>query len=215
MAGGVLRVEPRPRFRYHPPMPRTATLTRTTSETDIRCTLDLDGTGQARIATGIGFLDHMLTALTRHALFDLDLTATGDLHIDDHHTTEDVGITLGQAITQALGDKRGIRRYGHAAIPMDEALVHATIDLSGRPFLAWSATFTRDKLGTMDTELFEEFFRALAMNALMTLHITQSAGTNNHHIAEACFKATARALRMATEPDPRTPTEIPSTKGSL
>ena len=196
-------------------MARTAALARTTAETDIRLTLDLDGTGRSTIATGIGFLDHMLTALARHALFDLDITAKGDLHIDDHHTTEDVGIVLGQAIAQALGDKRGIRRYGHAAVPMDEALVHAAIDLSGRPFLAWSATFSRDKLGTMDTELFEEFFRALAMNALMTLHVTQSAGTNNHHIAEACFKATARALRAATEPDPRAPTAIPSTKGSL
>ena len=196
-------------------MARTATLTRTTAETDIRLTLDLDGAGTSKIATGIGFLDHMLTALARHALFDLDIAAKGDLHIDGHHTTEDVGIVLGQAIAQAIGDKRGIRRYGQATVPMDEALVHAAVDLSGRPFLAWSATFTRDKLGTMDTELFEEFFRALAMNALMTLHITQSAGTNNHHIAEACFKATARALRAATEPDPRAPTTIPSTKGSL
>lgn len=196
-------------------MARTAVLSRTTSETDIRLSLDLDGVGQANISTGIGFLDHMLTALARHALFDLDIAAKGDLHIDDHHTTEDVGIVLGQAIAQALGDKRGIRRYGHAVVPMDEALVHAAIDLSGRPYLAWSATFDRDKLGTMDTELFEEFFRALAMNALMTLHITQTAGTNNHHIAEACFKATARALRAATEPDPRAANAIPSTKGSL
>ena len=196
-------------------MARIATLTRTTSETDIRLSLNLDGTGQARIATGIGFLDHMLTALTRHALFDLEIAAKGDLHIDDHHTTEDVGIVLGQALAQSMGDKRGIRRYGQATVPMDEALVHAAVDLSGRPFLAWSATFGRDKIGTMDTELFEEFFRALAMNALMTLHITQSAGTNNHHIAEACFKATARALRAATEPDPRAATTIPSTKGSL
>ena len=196
-------------------MARTATLSRTTSETDIRCTLGLDGTGEARIATGIGFLDHMLTAFARHALFDLDLDARGDLHIDGHHTTEDVGIVLGQALARALGDKRGIRRYGHAVVPMDEALVEAAVDLSGRPFLAWSPRFTRDKVGTMDTELFEEFFRALAANALMTLHVTQAAGHNNHHIAEACFKAAARALRAATEPDPRAPGAIPSTKGSL
>ena len=196
-------------------MARTATLTRKTSETDITLTLDLDGTGQARIATGVGFLDHMLTALARHALFDLTVAATGDLHIDDHHTTEDIGIVLGQAITQALGDKRGIRRFGHAVVPMDEALVDAAIDLSGRPYCAWSVQFTPAKVGTMDTELFEEFFRALATNALMALHITQRAGTNAHHVAEAAFKATARALRMATEADPRTAGVIPSTKGSL
>jgi imidazoleglycerol-phosphate dehydratase len=196
-------------------MARTATLTRKTSETEITLTLDLDGSGQARVATGIGFLDHMLTALARHALFDLAIDAKGDLHVDDHHTTEDVGIVLGQAITRALGDKRGIRRFGHAVIPMDEALVEAAIDLSGRPYLAWSAGFTPAKIGTMDTELFEEFFRALSTNALMALHVTQRAGTNAHHIAEACFKATARALRMAVEPDPRTAGVIPSTKGSL
>ena len=196
-------------------MARTATLTRRTSETDITLTLDLDGSGQAHSATGIGFLDHMLTALARHALFDLDVSAKGDLHIDDHHTTEDVGIVLGQALAQALGDKRGIRRYGHAVVPMDEALLEAAIDLSGRPFLAWSVAFTPDKIGTMDTELFEEFFRALAMNAVMALHVTQRAGTNAHHVAEGTFKAVARALRMATEPDPRAAGVIPSTKGSL
>ncbi len=195
--------------------PRTATLTRTTSETAITLRLVLDGTGQARIATGIGFLDHMLTALARHALFDLDVEAKGDLHIDDHHTTEDVGIVLGQALTQALGDKRGIRRYGHAVVPMDEALVDAALDLSGRPFLAWSVAFHPGKVGTMDTELFQEFFRAFAMNALMTLHVTQRAGTNAHHVAEACFKAVARALRAATESDPRAAGVVPSTKGSL
>ena len=196
-------------------MDRTATLTRTTSETTVTLRLDLDGTGQARIATGIGFLDHMLTALARHALFDLDIDAKGDLHIDDHHTTEDVGIVLGQALARAAGDKRGIRRYGHAVVPMDEALLDAAVDLSGRPFLAWSVTFGPDKIGTMDTELFQEFFRAFAMNALITLHITQRAGTNAHHVAEAAFKAVARALRMATEPDPRATGAIPSTKGSL
>ena len=204
-----------PNWGISPPMARTAEITRTTSETAITIRLDLDGTGQSQIATGIGFLDHMLTALARHALFDLEVDAKGDLHIDDHHTTEDVGIVLGQAIARAVGDKRGIRRYGHAVVPMDEALVDAAVDLSGRPFLAWTVTFERDTIGSMDTELFEEFFRALAMNALMTLHITQRAGTNAHHIAEAAFKAAARALRAATEPDPRAQNAIPSTKGSL
>ena len=196
-------------------MPRTASLTRTTSETDISLSLDLDGSGRAQVATGIGFLDHMLTALARHALFDLTVAAKGDLHIDFHHTAEDVGIVLGKALNQALGDKRGIRRFGHAVVPMDEALAEAAIDISGRPFLAWSVTFTRDKVGEMDTELFEEFFRAFAMNALITLHVTQKAGTNAHHVAEGCFKALARALRMAVEPDPRAGDAIPSTKGSL
>lgn len=196
-------------------MPRTAEITRTTSETAISLRLDLDGTGTAEVDTGIGFLDHMLTALARHALFDLRVEAKGDLHIDFHHTTEDVGIVLGQAIARALGDKRGIRRFGHAVIPMDEALAEAAIDLSGRPFLSWNAAFARDKIGAMDTELFEEFFRALAMNALLTLHLTARAGSNAHHVAEALFKAAARALRAATEPDPRMAGVIPSTKGSL
>ncbi|MCG7363802.1 imidazoleglycerol-phosphate dehydratase HisB [Roseomonas sp. ACRSG] len=194
---------------------RTAEISRATSETQIRIRIDLDGTGQGRIATGIGFLDHMLTALCRHSLIDMEIEAKGDLHIDFHHTTEDVGIVLGQAIRQALGDKRGIRRYGQALVPMDEALVEAAIDISGRPFLAWNATFTRDKVGEMDTELFEEFFRAFAMNSAITLHVTQKAGTNAHHVAEGCFKALARALRMAVEPDPRAAGSIPSTKGSL
>lgn len=196
-------------------MSRTVSLTRTTSETDIALTLDLDGSGRAEIATGIGFLDHMLTALARHALFDLTVRATGDLHIDCHHTTEDVGIVLGRALAQALGDKRGIRRFGHAVVAMDEALAEAAIDISGRPFLAWSVAFARDKVGEMDTELFEEFFRAFATNALITLHVTQKAGTNVHHIAEACFKALARALRVAVEHDPRVGDAIPSTKGAL
>ena len=196
-------------------MTRTAAITRTTSETAITLRLDLDGAGVSTIATGVGFLDHMLTAFARHALFDLDVQAKGDLHIDDHHTTEDVGIVLGQAIAQAIGDKRGIRRFGHAVVPMDEALVDAAVDLSGRPFLAWSVVFGPDKIGAMDTELFQEFFRALAMNALMTLHVTQRAGANAHHVAEACFKAVARALRAATEPDPRAAGVVPSTKGSL
>jgi imidazoleglycerol-phosphate dehydratase len=196
-------------------MGRTAALTRTTAETDISVTLDLDGTGRSDVATGIGFLDHMLTSLARHALFDLTLRAAGDLHIDFHHTTEDVGIVIGAAIARALGDKRGIRRFGHALIPMDETLAEAAVDLSGRPFLAWNVDFQRPKIGEMDTELFEEFFRALAFNALITLHITRRAGVNAHHVAEACFKATARALRMAVEPDPRIGDAIPSTKGAL
>jgi imidazoleglycerol-phosphate dehydratase len=196
-------------------MERIATITRTTSETDITVRLDLDGGGVARVATGVGFLDHMLIALARHALFDLEVDAKGDLHIDDHHTTEDVGIVLGQALARAVGDKRGIRRYGHAVVPMDEALVDVAADLSGRPFLAWSVTFGPDKIGTMDTELFQEFFRAFAMSGLMTLHVTQRAGTNAHHVAEAAFKAVARALRMAVEADPRAAGAIPSTKGSL
>ncbi len=196
-------------------MARMTDLTRTTSETDISLALSLDGSGKAEIATGIGFLDHMLTALARHGLFDLRVAAKGDLHIDFHHTTEDVGIVLGQALNKALGDKRGIRRFGHAVVPMDEALVDATIDISGRPFLAWDVTFRAPKIGEIDTELFEEFFRAFAFNAGITLHITMKAGTNAHHVAEACFKAVARALRMAVEADPRMGNEVPSTKGSL
>ena len=196
-------------------MARSATLTRSTSETDINLSLNLDGTGKHEIATGIGFLDHMLTALARHGLFDLTVQAKGDLHIDFHHTTEDVGIVLGMAFAQALGDKRGVRRFGHAMVPMDETLVDAAVDLSGRPFLAWNVAFERPKIGEMDTELFEEFFRALAFNALITLHLTRRSGHNAHHVAEACFKAAARALRMAVEADPRMGDAIPSTKGTL
>ena len=196
-------------------MPRNATLVRTTAETDISLTLDLDGTGAAGIATGIGFLDHMLTALARHALFDLAVAAKGDLHVDFHHTTEDVGIVLGRALAQALGDKRGIARFGHAVVPMDDALAEAAVDLSGRPFLAWSVGFRQPKIGEMDTELFEEFFRAFAFNAALNLHLTARAGSNAHHVAEACFKATARALRMAVALDPRVGDAVPSTKGAL
>ena len=198
-----------------PPWNRRAEISRETSETAITVALGLDGEGRADIATGIGFLDHMLTALARHGLFDLKIRAKGDLHIDFHHTTEDVGIVIGQCLRQALGDKRGIRRYGAATIPMDEALAEAAVDISGRPFLAWSVTFAQPKIGEMDTELFEEFFRALAFNAGITLHMTQRAGTNAHHVAEACFKALARALRAATEADPRAMDAIPSTKGVL
>ena len=198
-----------------PPWNRRAEISRETSETAITVALGLDGEGRADIATGIGFLDHMLTALARHGLFDLTVRAKGDLHIDFHHTTEDVGIVIGQCLRQALGDKRGIRRYGAATIPMDEALAEAAVDISGRPFLAWSVTFAQPKIGEMDTEFFEEFFRALAFNAGITLHVTQKAGTNAHHVAEACFKALARALREAVEPDPRAISAIPSTKGVL
>ena len=196
-------------------MSRSATIHRTTSETDISLTLTLDGAGRAELSTGVGFLDHMLTALARHGLFDLQLQASGDLHIDDHHTVEDVGIVLGQAFAQAIGDKRGIRRYGQALVPMDEALVEAAIDISGRPLLVWSVAFSVPTIGTFDTELFEEFFRAFAHNALITLHVTQKSGRNAHHIAEGCFKALARALRMAAEMDPLAAGTIPSTKGAL
>ncbi len=198
-----------------PAPPRRAEINRETAETAIRVALDLDGTGQSEVATGIGFLDHMLTALARHSLIDMTIAAKGDLHIDFHHTAEDVGIVIGQALKKALGDKRGIRRYGAALLPMDEALAECAIDISGRPFLAWSVPFARDKVGEMDTELFEEFFRAFAVNAGITLHMTLKAGTNAHHVAEACFKAAARALRAAVEPDPRAGGAIPSTKGIL
>ncbi|MDA8252453.1 MAG: imidazoleglycerol-phosphate dehydratase HisB [Rhodospirillales bacterium] len=196
-------------------MPRSANLTRTTTETDIRLSLDLDGAGKADIATGIGFLDHMLTALARHALFDLAVQAKGDLHVDFHHTTEDVGILLGRALAQAVGNKRGITRFGHALVPMDDALAEAAVDVSGRPFLAWSVAFRAAKIGDMDTELFEEFFRAFAFNAALNLHVTARAGSNAHHVAEACFKATARALRMAVALDARAADAVPSTKGTL
>ncbi|MEM6487558.1 MAG: imidazoleglycerol-phosphate dehydratase HisB, partial [Pseudomonadota bacterium] len=176
---------------------------RRTKETSVSVRLDLDGTGAADCATGIGFLDHMLDQLGRHGLIDLTVRAEGDRHIDDHHTAEDTGIVLGQALDAALGDKAGVRRYGTAYAPMDEALVRAAIDLSGRPFLVWDVAFTADKIGTFDTELVREFFTALAMNARMTLHVTSLAGANSHHIAEACYKAVARALREAAEPDPR------------
>jgi imidazoleglycerol-phosphate dehydratase len=196
-------------------MDRTASIARKTTETDIKVTLNLDGSGKADIDTGIGFLDHMLTALTRHGMFDLTVRAKGDLHIDFHHTTEDVGIVIGQTFAKAVGDKRGISRFGHALIPMDETLAEAAVDISGRPFLVWNVSFERPKIGEMDTELFEEFFRALAFNAMVTLHVTRRAGVNAHHVAEACFKATARALRAACAIDPRAADSIPSTKGAL
>lgn len=196
-------------------MGRSAAISRNTAETEVSISLDLDGSGTAEVDTGIGFLDHMLISFARHALFDLTVRANGDLQIDCHHTTEDVGIVLGKAFAQALGDKRGIRRFGHALVPMDEALAEVAVDVSGRPFLSWHVTFAQQRLGEMETELFEEFFRALATNALITLHVVQRAGRNTHHVAEACFKSAARALRMAIEQDERAPESVPSTKGSL
>jgi imidazoleglycerol-phosphate dehydratase len=194
---------------------REASLSRQTTETEISVTLRLDGTGAHRIATGVGFFDHMLAQLSRHALIDLELTAQGDLHIDDHHTVEDCGIALGQALTRALGDKRGIRRYGDCVLPMDDAQVACALDLSGRPWLVWGLAFPTAKVGTFDTELVREFFQAFATHGGITLHLDQRHGINSHHIAEAAFKAVARALRQAIEPDPRAGGEIPSTKGRL
>lgn len=196
-------------------MTRIASLSRKTNETDIIITLNLDGTGQTSIDTGIGFFDHMLDAFGRHGLFDLTVTAKGDLEIDAHHTVEDVGIVLGQAFANAIGDKRGIQRFGQASVPMDEALVEAVIDLSGRAFLAWNVTFERPMLGEMDTQLVEEFFRGFAGNGFFNLHVRQLAGHNAHHVAEASFKAVARALRAAITIEPRTSGQIPSTKGML
>lgn len=194
---------------------RTATINRKTNETEIALTINLDGTGTYSIATGIGFLDHMIDQLSRHSLIDMDIKAKGDLHIDCHHTAEDVGIALGQAFREALGDKKGITRYADVHLPMDETMTRAAVDVSGRPFFVWDVTFTRDKVGDFDTELFEEFFNAFAINAGITLHIANLYGTNNHHIAESCFKAVARALRGAVELDPRQADRVPSTKGTL
>jgi imidazoleglycerol-phosphate dehydratase len=194
---------------------RKATVKRTTKETDVEVTLDLDGEGRASIATGIGFLDHMLDLLARHSRFDIAVKAKGDLHIDHHHTTEDVGIALGQALKQALGDRRGITRYADVHVPMDEALTRAAIDISGRPFLVFNVEFARDKVGPFDTELVREWFQAFAINAAVTLHVATLYGSNDHHIAESCFKGLARALRAATAIDPRAAHEVPSTKGTL
>ena len=194
---------------------RHARLHRATSETDITLALTLDGQGRSDVDSGIGFFDHMLTALAKHGGFDLELKAKGDLHIDGHHTVEDVGIVFGQAFRQAIGDKRGIERFGHALVPLDEALCEAVVDISGRPYLAWNVVFPREKIGTMDTELFEEFFRAFAMSAHIALHLICKAGTNAHHIAESGFKAVARALKVAASHDPRSAGAIPSTKGVL
>ena len=194
---------------------RMAQLERVTNETQITVELDLDGTGQSEVATGIGFFDHMLDQLARHALMDLKIKATGDLHIDDHHTVEDTGIALGQALARALGDKRGIRRYGSCHLPMDDALVRAALDLSGRPYLVWSVPFEAPKIGSFDTELVREFFQAFSTHGGITLHVERLAGLNAHHLAEATFKSVARALRMGIEPDPRAAGAVPSTKGSL
>jgi imidazoleglycerol-phosphate dehydratase len=194
---------------------RTATIHRKTNETEIDILLDLDGTGTYDVATGIGFLDHMLEQLSRHSLIDLRLKALGDLHIDQHHTTEDSGIALGTAIAQALGDRRGITRYGHAYAPMDEALTRCAIDISGRPFLVWKTEISQQRLGELDTELIEHFFHSVAGAAGITLHVETLYGRNNHHIVESVFKAFARALRIAIEIDPRKGDAIPSTKGTL
>ncbi|MBM3541956.1 MAG: imidazoleglycerol-phosphate dehydratase HisB [Alphaproteobacteria bacterium] len=194
---------------------RRATIVRKTRETAISATVLLEGTGKSRIATGIGFLDHMLDQLARHSLVDIELSAKGDLHIDFHHTTEDTGIALGQAFAQALGDRRGIRRFGEATIPMDETLTRVALDASNRPYLVWKVALARPKLGEMDTELFKEWFQAFAQNAGLTLHVENLYGENTHHIVESCYKGLARALRHAIEIDPRQAGDVPSTKGTL
>ena len=194
---------------------RTASIERKTNETSIAIDLNLDGDGRYDVNTGIGFLDHMLEQLSRHSLIDLKVEIEGDLHIDAHHTTEDGGIAIGQAVAKALGDRKGINRYGHAYVPMDETLVRVALDLSNRPYLIWKVKFTQDRLGEMDTELFKEWFQAFAGAAGVTLHVECLYGENNHHIIEACFKALARALRQAVEIDPRKADAVPSTKGVL
>jgi imidazoleglycerol-phosphate dehydratase len=194
---------------------RTATIARQTNETEISVSVNLDGTGAHKMATGVGFFDHMLDQLSRHSLIDMDVTCKGDLHIDFHHTLEDVGIALGQAIKEAIGDKKGIRRYASCDLPMDGTLTRAALDVSGRPFLVFKAEFSRDKIGEIDTELFQEFFQAFAINAGITLHIENFYFDNNHHLAESMFKAVARALRDALEIDPRQADRVPSTKGTL
>jgi imidazoleglycerol-phosphate dehydratase len=194
---------------------RRATIVRKTRETAISASILLDGAGKSRIATGIGFLDHMVDQLARHSLVDIELSAKGDLHIDFHHTTEDTGIALGQAFAQALGDRKGIRRFGEALIPMDETLTRVALDASNRPYLVWKVALARPKLGEMDTELFKEWFQAFAQNAGLTLHVENLYGENTHHIVESCYKGLARALRHAIEIDPRQAGEVPSTKGTL
>jgi Imidazoleglycerol-phosphate dehydratase len=194
---------------------RTALIKRKTNETDIAVEVNLDGTGIYKVSTGIGFLDHMLEQLSRHSLIDLNATVAGDLHVDQHHTTEDSAIAIGEAVARALGDRRGISRYGTAYAPMDEALTRAALDISGRPFLVWKASFTQPRLGEMDTELFQHWFHAFSGAAGITLHIENLYGENNHHIIESCFKAVARALRQAVEIDARKADSVPSTKGTL
>ena len=194
---------------------RQATVERKTKETQIRTTVGLDGTGIYKVATGIGFLDHMLEQLSRHSLIDLEVEAKGDLHIDFHHTPEDTGIAIGQAVSKALGDRGGIVRYGSAMIPMDETMTRVSLDASNRPYLIWKVQFSKPKLGDMDTELFKEWFQAFAQAAGLTLHVENLYGENNHHIVESCYKGLARALRQAIEVDPRQAGRIPSTKGTL
>ncbi len=194
---------------------RKGTVKRRTKETNVEVEVDLDGAGRAQVATGIGFLDHMLDLLARHSRIDITVKAKGDLHVDHHHTTEDVGIALGQAMKQALGNLKGITRYADVHVPMDEALTRVALDISGRPFLAFKAEFVRDKVGSFDTELVQEWFQAFATNAGITLHVETLYGTNDHHISESCFKALARALRAAVAIDERAKDEVPSTKGSL
>ncbi|MDJ1008040.1 MAG: imidazoleglycerol-phosphate dehydratase HisB [Paracoccaceae bacterium] len=194
---------------------RTAKIARKTTETEIAVEVTLDGTGRAEMSTGVGFFDHMLDQLARHSMIDIAVRATGDLHIDDHHTVEDCGIALGQALTAALGDKAGIRRYGECHLPMDDTLVRAALDLSGRPWLGWGVEMTAPKIGSFDTELVREFFQAFSTHGGITLHIDLIRGINSHHIAEASFKAVARALRQAVEPDRRASGVVPSTKGTL
>ena len=194
---------------------RQATITRETTETSVEVTLDLDGTGRSDVTTGVGFFDHMLDQVARHAMVDLTVRTTGDTHIDDHHTVEDTGIAMGQALRQALGDKAGIRRYGECSLPMDDTLVRAALDLSGRPWLGWNVAMTAPQIARFDTELVREFFQALSVHGGVTLHVDLIRGVNSHHIAEATFKAVSRALRMAVEPDARAGDRVPSTKGSL
>jgi imidazoleglycerol-phosphate dehydratase len=194
---------------------RVGRVERNTKETRIKAAVDLDGSGRSTIATGIGFLDHMLEQLSRHSLIDLEVEAKGDLHIDFHHTTEDTGIAIGEAVSQALGERRGIVRYGEATIPMDETLTRVALDASNRPYLIWRVNFTKPKLGEMDTELFKEWFQAFAQHAGLTLHVENLYGENNHHIVESCYKGVARALRQAIAIDPRKADEVPSTKGVL
>ncbi|MEO1989963.1 MAG: imidazoleglycerol-phosphate dehydratase HisB [Martelella sp.] len=194
---------------------RRAEIARKTNETAVSVSVNVDGTGEARIATGIGFFDHMLDQLSRHSLIDMTIEAKGDLHVDDHHTVEDVGIAIGQALAKALGTRAGVTRYASIDLAMDETMTKAALDLSGRPFLVWNVTFPSEKIGTFDTELMREFFHALAQNAGITLHVLNHYGANSHHIAETCFKAVARALRAAAEIDPRQEGRVPSTKGML
>ncbi|AUX74675.1 imidazoleglycerol-phosphate dehydratase HisB [Sinorhizobium fredii] len=194
---------------------RTGQVSRKTNETAVSVAVNIDGTGVSKIATGVGFFDHMLDQLARHSLIDMEIKTEGDLHVDDHHTVEDTGIAIGQAIAKALGDRRGITRYASLDLAMDETMTRAAVDVSGRPFLVWNVTFTSPKIGTFDTELVREFFQALAQHAGITLHVQNIYGANNHHIAETCFKSVARVLRTATEIDPRQAGRVPSTKGTL